>query len=91
MARVRNAKFGMLTFVPAFQLRLVYAPQLPPLHYLDATSAEEAATPLRLLVMYSFPAHATPRLQGMRLLGAGEIGLPLVKSLIQVCAYQKYL
>ncbi|KZV65722.1 ribosomal protein S5 domain 2-like protein [Peniophora sp. CONT] len=54
---------------------------LPPMYYLDATSAEEAATPLRLLLMYSAPAHATPRLQGMRLLGSGEVNLGLIKSL----------
>ncbi|KAI0034845.1 ribosomal protein S5 domain 2-type protein [Vararia minispora EC-137] len=55
----------------------------PPLYYLDATSTEEVATPSRLLVMYSFPADQPPRLQGMRLLGPSEIGLPLIKTLTQ--------
>ncbi|VDB91732.1 unnamed protein product [Peniophora sp. CBMAI 1063] len=55
---------------------------LPPMYYLDATGPEEAATPLRLLLMYSAPAHAAPRLQGMRLLGSGEIDLSLIKSLV---------
>ena len=56
------------------------------MYYLDATALEEAATPLRLLLMYSAPAHAAPRLQGMRLLGSGEVNLALIKTLTSVCA-----
>ncbi|EIN04125.1 ribosomal protein S5 domain 2-like protein [Punctularia strigosozonata HHB-11173 SS5] len=56
---------------------------LPPLYYLDATAPEEVSTPLRLVLLFSFPATpAEPVLQGMRLLGAGETDLSLISKLI---------
>ncbi|KAF8632708.1 hypothetical protein AX15_001732 [Amanita polypyramis BW_CC] len=56
---------------------------VPPVHYLDATLPEEAATPLKLLLIYSFPSASAPTLQGMRLLGPGELDLQTVKGLTQ--------
>ncbi|KAK0438075.1 hypothetical protein EV421DRAFT_986594 [Armillaria borealis] len=51
----------------------------PSVHYLDAILQEEASTPLRLLLIYSFPG---PTLQGMRTLGSGELTLPQIKALL---------
>ncbi|PBK99739.1 ribosomal protein S5 domain 2-like protein [Armillaria gallica] len=51
----------------------------PSVHYLDAILQEEASTPLRLLLIYSFPG---PTLQGMRTLGSGELTLPQIKGLL---------
>ncbi|KAG7445028.1 ribosomal protein S5 domain 2-like protein [Guyanagaster necrorhizus] len=48
-------------------------------HYLDAILQEEASTPLRLLLMYSFPG---PILQGMRTIGSGDLSLPQIKALL---------
>ncbi|KAA1470948.1 ribosomal protein S5 domain 2-like protein [Dentipellis sp. KUC8613] len=56
---------------------------LPPLSYLDASLQEEAATPLRLLLMFSFKSQAPPSLQGMRLLGTDDINLSQISSLIK--------
>ncbi|KAI0258882.1 ribosomal protein S5 domain 2-like protein [Gloeopeniophorella convolvens] len=55
----------------------------PGVHFLDATSQEEAATPLRLLLVYSFAAKSAPALQGMHLLGTGDIDLTRIKSLVK--------
>ncbi|KAM6499401.1 Ribosomal protein S5 domain 2-type fold [Amanita muscaria] len=54
-----------------------------PVHYLDATLQEEAATHLRLLLAYSFPTSSTSTLQGVRLLGPGELSFEATKSLIR--------
>ncbi|KAI0338118.1 ribosomal protein S5 domain 2-like protein [Trametopsis cervina] len=54
----------------------------PPIHYLDATLTEEAATPLRLLLMFSFLPSSPAVLQGMKLLGPGEVNLEHVKYFI---------
>ncbi|KAK0214801.1 ribosomal protein S5 domain 2-type protein [Armillaria fumosa] len=51
----------------------------PAVHYLDAVLQEEASTPLRLLLVFSFPG---PTLQGMRTLGSGDLTLPQIKSLL---------
>ncbi|KAK0461511.1 ribosomal protein S5 domain 2-type protein [Armillaria novae-zelandiae] len=51
----------------------------PSVHYLDAILQEEASTPLRLLLVFSFPG---PALQGMRTLGSGNLTLPQIKSLL---------
>ncbi|KDQ58027.1 hypothetical protein JAAARDRAFT_177168 [Jaapia argillacea MUCL 33604] len=53
-------------------------------HYLDATPQEEQSTPLRLLLIYSFPPSPSHQalLQGMKLLGGGEVALEDVKKLI---------
>ncbi|KAI0052172.1 ribosomal protein S5 domain 2-like protein [Auriscalpium vulgare] len=56
---------------------------LSSLHFLDATSQEEAATPLRLLLVYSVASKSTPALQGMQLLGSGEVDVAQIKKLIQ--------
>ena len=55
-----------------------------PVSYLDATPAEEAATPLKLLLMYSFPPASGPQLQGIRLLGPGETQLAQMKQFVTV-------
>ncbi|KAJ3569097.1 hypothetical protein NP233_g5277 [Leucocoprinus birnbaumii] len=64
----------------------------PPVHFLDATPHEEAAVPLRFLLVFSFPQTAAasnkPYLQGMRTLGGGEVSLSQIKDLIEVG--QKY-
>jgi len=47
---------------------------ISPTHFLDATLPEEASTPIRLLLMFSFPGPtSTTKLQGMRTLGAVEL------------------
>lgn len=58
--------------------------QVPPIHYLDATIQEEASTSLRLLLMFSFASPSSPDIQGMRLLGGGELDLGLMKDLVKV-------
>ncbi|KLO12094.1 ribosomal protein S5 domain 2-like protein [Schizopora paradoxa] len=57
---------------------------VPPLFYLDATTVEEDATLTRLLLLYSFSTNSSnTRLQGMRLLGHGEVEANLIKPLIR--------
>ncbi|KAK2465027.1 hypothetical protein APHAL10511_003103 [Amanita phalloides] len=56
---------------------------VPPAHYLDATLPEEAAAPLKLLVIFSFPSSSAPILQGIRMLGQGELDCQAVKELVQ--------
>ncbi|KAF8720784.1 hypothetical protein AX14_010771 [Amanita brunnescens Koide BX004] len=56
---------------------------VPPAHYLDATSPEEAATPLKLLLIFSFPSSSTSMLQGIRMLGPGELDLKITQGLVQ--------
>lgn len=58
--------------------------KLPPVYYLDAVSQEEASTPLRLLLLFSFPPSAPPNVQAMRLLGSGELDMTRLKELVQV-------
>lgn len=53
---------------------------LPPMHYLDATPSEEASTPLRLLLAFSFPPDSPAVLQAMRLLGPGELTVAQLKA-----------
>lgn len=65
---------------------------------MDATAQEEASTPLRLLLVFSFPS-SSPDIQAMRLLGSGELTLALVKDLVKVwflhiqdsCLYMDHL
>ncbi|KJA22089.1 hypothetical protein HYPSUDRAFT_139661 [Hypholoma sublateritium FD-334 SS-4] len=59
-----------------------------PTHFLDATLAEEAATPLRLLLMFSFDKPETPYVQGMRTFGNGELSTTQLAELLQ--AGEKY-
>ncbi|PCH34762.1 ribosomal protein S5 domain 2-like protein [Wolfiporia cocos MD-104 SS10] len=55
---------------------------LPSHHYLDATTPEEASTPLKLHLAFSFPTDQPCHLQALRLLGPGELQLPQLKTLI---------
>lgn len=67
--------------------------QVSPTHYLDATSIEETATPLRLLLLFSFQKDTT-RLQGVRLLGPGEANVstftPLLRVRLHTCFSRMY-
>lgn len=56
----------------------------PPVYFLDASLPEEAALPLRLLLMFSFSTPSTGSLQGMKLLGPGEIQFAHLKNFIKV-------
>jgi exosome complex component RRP42 len=59
--------------------------QLPPVHYLDATLQEEASTPLKLLLLYSFPSpSSSPDLQAMRMIGANELDMAQMQSSLSV-------
>ncbi|KAI0250610.1 ribosomal protein S5 domain 2-like protein [Lactifluus subvellereus] len=65
----------------------------PGVHFLDATTQEEAATPLRLILIYSFPPGSPPALHGMHLLGTGDIDLAQIESLVkegEKCALEMY-
>lgn len=56
----------------------------PPVHFLDATLQEEAAVPLRFLLVFSFSSPSnTPTLQGIRTLGGGEVSLSQIKDLTE--------
>ncbi|KAF8267534.1 hypothetical protein EI94DRAFT_1801540 [Lactarius quietus] len=55
----------------------------PGVHFLDATTQEEAAAPVRLLLIYSFPAKSPAALHGMHLLGAGDVDLTQIESLVK--------
>lgn len=54
------------------------------MHFLDATLQEEDAISSRLLAFFSCKNSQAVTLQGMRLLGTGEVMLQDIKSLIQV-------
>lgn len=69
----------MHLFYPLSKMKL----QVSPVHYLDATSLEEDATPLRLLLLFSYYKNAT-KLQGMRLLGPGEANVAAFAPLLRV-------
>ncbi|KAJ6463966.1 ribosomal protein S5 domain 2-type protein [Mycena sanguinolenta] len=51
-------------------------------HYLDAILQEEAATPLRLLLVFSFPPASSPNLQAMRILGSGELESSQIREFV---------
>ncbi|KAF7366756.1 Exosome complex component RRP42 [Mycena sanguinolenta] len=51
-------------------------------HYLDASLQEEAATPLRLLLVFSFPPNSSPNLQAMRILGSGELESSQIREFV---------
>ncbi|KAF8474461.1 ribosomal protein S5 domain 2-like protein [Russula ochroleuca] len=55
----------------------------PGVHFLDATTQEEAATPLRLILIFSYPAGSPAALHGMHLLGTGDTGLAQIESLVK--------
>ncbi|KAI3603973.1 exosome component [Moniliophthora roreri] len=52
---------------------------VPPTHFLDATPLEELSSSIRLLLIYS-PASPVPQLQGMRMLGPGELTMSELKE-----------
>src|SRR5687767_8355021 len=56
-------------------------------HFLDASSQEEAAVPLRVLVIFLFEGPDSPYIQATRMLGNGELQLDQIKELIQVRGY----
>lgn len=58
--------------------------KFPGVYFLDATTQEEAATPLRLILIFSFPAGSPPALHGMHLLGTGDTDLAQIESLVKV-------
>ncbi|KIM41699.1 hypothetical protein M413DRAFT_18712 [Hebeloma cylindrosporum] len=67
---------------------------VPPTHFLDATLPEEAATSLRLLLMFAFDPsrHDSPNVQGMRTLGTGELEVSQLQELIkQGEKYARYI
>ncbi|KAF5338799.1 hypothetical protein D9758_012050 [Tetrapyrgos nigripes] len=55
---------------------------VPPVHYLDALPLEEASTPVRLLLVFSFPSASSPTVQAMRMLGSGELSVAEIKTLV---------
>ncbi|KAF8966947.1 ribosomal protein S5 domain 2-type protein [Flammula alnicola] len=60
-----------------------------PTHFLDATLAEEAATPLRLLLMFAFDSSSQAAwIQGSRTLGNGELTSTQLAELLN--SAQKY-
>jgi exosome complex component RRP42 len=58
--------------------------QFSGVHFLDATTQEEAATPLRLILIFSCPAGSPAALHGMHLLGTGDTDLAQIESLVKV-------
>ncbi|KAJ7672742.1 ribosomal protein S5 domain 2-like protein [Mycena rosella] len=54
----------------------------PLVHYLDAIPQEETATPLRLLLVFSFPPASSPVLQAMRILGSGELESTQIRDFV---------
>lgn len=63
----------------------------PMVHYLDAILQEEAATPLRLLLVFSFPPASSPNLQAMRVLGSGELESSQIRDFVAVRFFNSYL
>ncbi|KAF8484128.1 ribosomal protein S5 domain 2-like protein [Russula emetica] len=55
----------------------------PGVHFLDATTQEEAATPLRLILIYSCSAGSPAALHGIHLLGTGDTDLAQIESLVK--------
>ncbi|KAG6841655.1 hypothetical protein C0991_008640 [Blastosporella zonata] len=60
------------------------SPQEAPTHFLDATAQEEAASPLKLLLVVSFEDAGPAVVQGMRMLGPGELTSSQLKELVKV-------
>ncbi|KAI0277953.1 ribosomal protein S5 domain 2-like protein [Russula aff. rugulosa BPL654] len=57
---------------------------LPGVHFLDATAQEDAATPLRLILIFSCAPGSPAALHGMHLLGtAGDTDLAQIESLVK--------
>ncbi|KAF9005209.1 ribosomal protein S5 domain 2-type protein [Cyathus striatus] len=56
---------------------------LLPTHFLDAGIQEEAAVPLRILLMFSFATPGDPDMQAMRLIGPGELTVDQLQDLMK--------
>lgn len=76
------------SFISELELIFFYqrdANKFPGVHFLDATTQEEAATPLRLILIFSCTAGSPVALHGMHLLGtAGDTDLTQIESLVKV-------
>lgn len=59
-------------------------PQISSMHFLDATPQEDAAVPMRLLLIISYTKSGSSTLHGTRLVGSGELGFTQLKSLVKV-------
>ncbi|KAH9477012.1 Exosome complex component RRP42 [Psilocybe cubensis] len=57
-------------------------------HFLDASTQEESATPLRLLLLFAFESTQSVKLQGMRTLGSSELTSSQLADLLK--AGEKY-
>ncbi|KAI0076679.1 ribosomal protein S5 domain 2-like protein [Panus rudis PR-1116 ss-1] len=51
-------------------------------HFLDATSVEEASVPSKFLVAFSFPPSTSSRVQAIRTIGSGELQFTQIQQLI---------
>ncbi|TCD71097.1 hypothetical protein EIP91_000191 [Steccherinum ochraceum] len=51
-------------------------------HFLDATSKEEAAAPLKMMAAFAFPSTSSPTIQAVRLLGPGELQHARLQTLL---------
>lgn len=58
--------------------------QISSKHFLDATLQEDAAVPLRLLLVISCAKSEAPMLHGTRLIGSGELVFTQLKYLVKV-------
>ncbi|KIN93392.1 hypothetical protein M404DRAFT_514468 [Pisolithus tinctorius Marx 270] len=56
--------------------------RLPTIHFLDATSQEESAVPLRLRTIFAFPGNK-PTLHGMRMASTGASDLSQIRVLLK--------
>ena len=73
------------SFVLGILFTDVHTPnKYPGVHFLDATTQEEAATPLRLVLIFSCPSGSPAALHGMHLLGTGDTNLSQIESLVKV-------
>jgi exosome complex component RRP42 len=61
--------------------------KFPGVHFLDATTQEEASAPLRLILIFSHPTGSPAALHGMHLLGTGETNLAQIESLVKVSRF----
>jgi exosome complex component RRP42 len=74
---------------PSFVLSVLFTDcdipnKFPGVHFLDATTQEESATPLRLILIFSCSAGSPAALHGMHLLGTGDTDLAQIESLVKV-------
>jgi len=64
--------------------------QVSSVHFLDATSQEEAAMPLRVLLMFSFDSSQSANVHGMRTIGSGELTSTQLADLLKVKTLKTY-